>query len=60
MGPSEGESRAAYCQRMAHATYDLAEQCDDDELLRAYLSIAGKWVAKAEAEERPGSTGAED
>lgn len=46
--------RAEYCRRMAHLTYDLAEQSDDAEMIGGYLALAAKWLAKAEAAEREG------
>jgi hypothetical protein len=33
---------------MAHATYDLADLCDDPEMLRAYVEIAGRWFLMAD------------
>lgn len=40
---------AAHYLAMAHATYDLAEKCDDAEMLEAYLDLAAKWLRKAES-----------
>ncbi|WP_165837260.1 hypothetical protein [Phenylobacterium hankyongense] len=42
------EQRAAQCLRLAHATYDIAEECDDHEMLHAYLDLAGKWLGLAD------------
>jgi hypothetical protein len=33
---------------MAHATYDLADLCDDPEMLRAYVEIGGRWFLMAD------------
>jgi hypothetical protein len=32
---------------MATATYDLAEQADEPEIIEAYLAIASKWLRRA-------------
>jgi hypothetical protein len=42
------EERAMQCLRLAHATYDIAEECDDHDMLHAYLDLAGKWLGLAD------------
>jgi hypothetical protein len=43
-----GRQRADYYLAMAHATYDLAELCDDLEMLRGYVDVAGTWLRMAD------------
>ena len=35
---------AAYCRQMAEMTYAIADQCEDAELLKAYLALGARWV----------------
>jgi hypothetical protein len=40
--------QADACLAMAHAAYDLAEQCDDPDELRDHLEVAGRWFRMAD------------
>jgi hypothetical protein len=42
------DQTVAHYFAMAHATYDLAEQCEDLEMLAAYLQLAAKWLGMAQ------------
>ncbi|MFN3511904.1 MAG: hypothetical protein ACK41C_02580 [Phenylobacterium sp.] len=35
--------------RMAAATHELAETCDDLAMMGDYMDLAGRWLGKAEA-----------
>ncbi len=38
----------AHCLQMAEARYALADDCDDLEMLRAYVDEAARWVKLSE------------
>ncbi|CAN7584711.1 hypothetical protein LJR219_004330 [Phenylobacterium sp. LjRoot219] len=38
----------AHCERMAEATYTIADWCEDPEMIGAYLELAAKWFQLAE------------
>ena len=39
---------------MAEATYALADWCEDPDMMRLYISLAGKWLVMAQAPPTPG------
>ena len=45
----------AHCQRMAEATYALADWCEDPDMMRLYIDLAGKWLVMAQAPPAPGA-----
>jgi hypothetical protein len=40
--------RADHYLALAHATYDLADRCDDLDMLRGYADVAGRWLRMAD------------
>ena len=47
MGRDAERRWVAHCQRMAEATYAIADWCEDLEMMRAYLDLAAKWTRLA-------------
>ena len=38
----------AHCERMAEATYALADWCEEPDMLAAYVALGARWVRMAE------------
>ena len=39
----------AHCERMAEATYAIADWCDDPAMMATYVALGAKWVQMAAA-----------
>jgi hypothetical protein len=37
-----------HCLKMAKATYQLADRCDDLEMIGGYLDLAARWLSLAD------------
>ena len=46
----ERQSRwAAHCYRMAEATQEIADWCDDLAMMKTYVELAAKWINMAKS-----------
>jgi hypothetical protein len=42
-----------HCHDMAHATYTIAERCEDADMLGRYLELAARWMRLADTADAP-------
>jgi hypothetical protein len=46
--PEQRQQWRLHCRSMAEATYAMADQTDEPEMIEAYLALAAKWLRLAE------------
>lgn len=60
MSPVSGDEERrrrwrAHCERMAEATYAIADWCEDPEMMQAYIGLGARWLRMADEPCRSGA-----